>query len=455
MLTEIILIIFAIMSIIFSFMVALFHMGRNFKFSVLFLYILGSIIFINIGYISYYMEYSTQEWAITAILSVSFGLIFVSIGGLLTTIILNSRKKWSNSIKKEVIIDIPYTIAFITAVIIFGIVLLYFYLLGYIPLIEGIKNLLTNGFHSGLVNTLRVNRDVYVNSKASYIPLQGLFEEIRYFGIPIISIWFLHFYRLGIHKKISIFMLIISAFLITLTGQRWPLMYLLLTLIIYFSWTTIHIKEFKKALYKIGLLAIICGIILSALLGRTNRSNLSVFQMVIFGISDLYSRIFLGNVRIPFLSYQIFNSSSNLLYGWSWIQDLISYLPGPYPSYPVTFYKLVTGDIRGFTAPPDFYTEAFINFGWIGLIFICFFWGSLLSILQYKLEHSHLSLKWISVYSLIMTLIAFSAMSGIVFMLGGLIVSIFIILLMKFESLILLTHPNKLNKFEQFHVSNM
>lgn len=448
MLTEIILIIFAIMSIIFSFIISLYCMKRKFKFSPLFLYVTGSIIFINIGYISYYIKYSTQVWAITAILSVSFGLIFVSIGGFLTAAFLNSNAKYSKLIKNTTYTDIPYNIAVITAIIIFCIVLLYFYLLGYIPLMEGIKNLLTNGFHSGLVNTLRVNRDVYVNPNASYIPLQGLFETIRYFGIPIISVWFLHFCRLGIHRKFSIFMLIISVFIITLTGQRWPLMYLLLTLIIYFSWTTIHIKEFKKALYKIGLIAIICGIILSALLGRTNKSNLSILQMIIFGISDLYSRIFLGNVRIPFLSYHIFNNSGKLLYGWSWIQDLLSYLPGPYPSYPVTFYKLVTGDIKGFTAPPDFYTEAFINFGWLGLIFICFFWGSLLSMLQYKLEHSHLSIRRISVYSLIMTLITFSAMSGIVFILGGIIVSIFIILLIKFEGLILMTHPKRSSKFD-------
>jgi hypothetical protein len=304
--------------------------------------------------------------------------------------------------------------------------LLYFYLLGYIPLIEGLKALIFKGFRSGLTNSFRVNRDIYVNPEASYIPMQGFFEATRYYGLPIVGIWFLHFYKQKVNQKTSLLFLLTSMFFITLTGQRWPLMYMLLAIIIYTSWSENNWFKYRKYLFNVGIISVFIGIFLSILLGRTSHDNLSIVQMFIFGLTDLLNRIIFGNVKIPFESYRFFPQQEYFLYGWSWLQNLLSYIPGPLPSYPVTFYKLITGDPKGFTAPPDFYTEAYINFGWLGLIFISFFWGVFLSFLQRFFVLTKKTLISSSISVLICTLISFSSMSGLVFILGGLIISIFI-----------------------------
>jgi hypothetical protein len=424
--TAFLLVLFSLVSMVFSLFLAKATMGRTWALSPLFLFLTSSIVFINIGFTIYYLKFSEETWAINALISVSLGLLLVAIGGFIGMILFKSYKIWPRINNTEIKINLSYKVAVRTAIIVFAIVLLYFYLLGYIPLIEGLKALIFKGFRSGLTNSFRVNRDIYVNPEASYIPMQGFFEATRYYGLPIVGIWFLHFYKQKVNQKTSLLFLLTSMFFITLTGQRWPLMYMLLAIIIYTSWSENNWFKYRKYLFNVGIISVFIGIFLSILLGRTSHDNLSIVQMFIFGLTDLLNRIIFGNVKIPFESYRFFPQQEYFLYGWSWLQNLLSYIPGPLPSYPVTFYKLITGDPKGFTAPPDFYTEAYINFGWLGLIFISFFWGVFLSFLQRFFVLTKKTLISSSISVLICTLISFSSMSGLVFILGGLIISIFI-----------------------------
>lgn len=432
--------ILAIACIIASLVMAAVCSGRVLALGPLLLYVVGSVLFINIGYIIYFISYSTYQWAVDALFSVSLGLLAVASGGFIGGLIFQTPTSWARMNQERVTTDIPFPIAVSTAVVVFVIVLLYFYFLGYIPLFEGIRTFYIRGFVPGLTNSFRVGRDVYVNSEASYIPLQGFMEAMRYFGLPLVVIWFLHYFKRGVRRKLSIAMISFAIVLTISTGQRWPLMYMILSVIIYWSWTEARPERFRRFLTKMLVAALAAGILLSALLGRTARNSLSWFQMLAFGVWDLTTRIFTGNVRIPFLSYQLFATEARWLYGWSWIQNLLSYLPGPYPSYPVTFYQVVTKDPRGFTAPPDFYTEAFINFGWFGVIAIPFFWGITLAFFQRLIVRPNPGLLRTSVAIALAMLVSFSSMSGAIFILGGAIVYTFLVVIIKLQITLLHSH---------------
>lgn len=417
----------AVFSMGFALWVARATMGRTFAFTPYLLFVLGSLLFINVGFVLFYFDYRTEPWAAHAVLSVSVGLFFTAFGALAGMQWLYRARRWQDALRKPLQADLAYPVALGAAVFVLGTVCLYFLLLGYVPLFEGIRTLLTQGFVAGLVNTFRISRDVYVNPNASYIPLQGLMDAIRYFGLPIVGIWFLHFARQGTHPFLSRALFVVCLFFTVLTGQRWPLMHFLIALLLYFSWSLPPLR-FRRVMVRMGLAAILIGVVLSALLGRTQQAGLGYGEMLLFGAGDLPKRIFIGNVSVPFWSYEIFPDREGLLFGWSWIQNLLAYLPGPYASYPVTFYQLVTGDARGFTAPPDFYTEAYINLHYPGVILLSFLWGLLLMGLQRMVAENSPSVLWRGILSLLVAEFAISASSGAAFLLG----SVLVILLLLF-----------------------
>lgn len=200
-------------------------------------------------------------------------------------------------------------------------------------------------------------------------------------------------------------------------------MYMLVTLLIYWSRTEGELNVFTSFARRLMFLGFVGGISLSGLLGRTVCSKLPIVEMLMFGAQDLFSRIVLGNAKLPFLGYQVFPYEKGWLYGWSWVQNALSYLPGPMPSYPVTFYKVVTGDHRGFTAPPDFYTEAYINGGWLAVVLVSALWGLILAGMDRVLARYGGTLLAVSISSMIATLLLFTSLSGIVFVFGGGIVA--------------------------------
>lgn len=385
-----------------------------------------STLFINIGFAVFFLRYAAEPWALSAIASVSLGLLTVAVTGALGVVALRLPASGLRDQRGRMEEDVSFPVAVSSTLILFVISLSYFVFLGYVPLFEGLKTLLSNGFVAGLVNSFRVGRDVYVNPEARYIPFQGFLELIRYFGLPIAAVWFVEFFRRHRMRVVSVSLLAVIALLLVLTGQRWPLMYMLATVLVYLSWTVEHGPGLPRAARWVVASGLLAGIVLSVLLGRRAAVGSGLFENVVLGVKDLGSRIVLGNSTVPFLSYSLFPSKEGWLWGGSWFQNLKAYLPGPLPSYPVTFYQLVTGDYRGFSAPPDFYTEAYINFGLVGVIVLSAIWGSALALLQLGLSKARRSLLEASICALLVTLVGFSAISGVSALLGGLIVSIFV-----------------------------
>lgn len=421
----------AIILIFYSIVISRLSMTQTSALSPITLFTITSIIFINIGFIFNYISYANETWAERALISSVVGLISVNIGSLIGIHIFRTNKQWPAITTIPTKLDITYKVAVMTGVTVYGIVLLYFYLLGYIPLIESLRLLRTTGLTVGLMNVVRVSRDVYINPEANYIPLQGFFESVRYMGLPVVVIWFMHFYRSKIQRTLSIIMILVATILVMATGQRWPLMYLIIAILTYLSWTERDFWAFRRYIVKFGFVAVVLGILLSLILGRNYTEGSSFFGILSNAMADLLARIFFGNNQIPFISYRVFPNHEGWLYGQSWLQNFLAYLPGPLPSYPVTFYQTVTGSSIGYTSPPDFYTEAYINFGMLGVGVTSLLWGIILVWLQQIWLKCKGSLFWLGIATMINTIVTFTALSGVVFSTAGIFVSIFIALLVK------------------------
>lgn len=410
----------------FALLVARISRGRSHGITVLEFYILYSIVIINIGFLIRFCECSGEAWAERALISTSLGLGMLAFGGLVSIMHFRADRSWSRAMPFQIRADIPYSIALITGFIIFFIVLLYFYLLGYVPLIEALRQLRSGGYVQGLMNTLRVGRDPYVNPNAKHIPLQGFMELIRYRGLFVVSIWFLWFYLRGIKPTLSLVMVLTSAIFTVLSGQRWPLKDLLIVLIVFYSWIESNFKRFWYFAWRVGTMAIFLGVALTVLLGRTVTDWLGIAGMAFEAAKALFLRIVLGNVNVPFLSYAVFPDIQPWLLGGSWIQNLSCYLPGPGASFPVTFFQVITGSSAGFTAPPDFYTEAYINFGFTGVIIISFAWGCLLGTFQAFCSKKYQGLLSVSILALGALALGTSAAAGATSLVGSAIVAVFI-----------------------------
>jgi hypothetical protein len=425
--SEALTVFFSMVSPVIALFLAMQARGRAHAVTPILAFVVASILFINIGFITYYLGVPSELWTQRALLSVSWGILLVGLGGFAGAVIFRAPRTWSRFSHQAEGISIPYGTAVTVALVVFGIVLLYFYFLGYIPLFQALKLLITEGLKKGLLNTLRVARDLYINPEAKYIPFQGFMEAVRYFGLPIVATWFIHFYRRKIYPRVSLFMVGLTVLLILSSGQRWPLMYMLAAIGIYLTWVVTDRRRLWRVIRVLTLTAVLFGLVTTVLLARFEVEGLTFTQVLFRGVNNLFQRIFFGNIKIPFMSYQAFPTKEGWLYGQSWWQNLISYLPGPQPSFPVTFYQLVTGDPRGFTAPPDFYTEAYINGGWLGVVTVSFIWGVVLSCLQMFIALGEKSLIRTSMFALIATVAGFSALSGIIFVLGAVYVCFFII----------------------------
>ena len=381
-------------------------------------FLLASVLFVCPGFIYFYLFYQAAGFAQAALLNSVLGLGMAALGGVFAECALK-RPRFVRHAPPFQAVRLGYspTAYLFAGVVLASLVALYFTRLGYIPLFAGIHTLLTEGFVPGLLNTPRNLRKVYINPEAAYIPLQGLFEALRIVGMIMVILWFIHFYRIRLHRRAALVMILLAGFWLAATGQRWPILHLLIATLVYFSITT-SLPQFRRILLKIAVLGLLIGVTLSALLARTSEQLTSLMEITSFGAVDLLGRILYGNAYAPTLGFEIFPKYQPWLYGKSYLQNLLSYLPGPAPSFPVTFYQMVTQDRRGFTAPPDFYTEAYLNFGYLGTATVSFLFGILLTIIGRMCMPLLRTLLGISVFSTMTLYLSLVSSNGLFFSLS-------------------------------------
>jgi hypothetical protein len=387
-------------------------------------YLLSSIVFVNTGYLLLLSRQPTVEHNGLALAVPLVGVVGVAVvGGGYLWYDPGLLKRQSGSVviagrTKE----FSARCTAICSSCLIAMAALYFVLLGYVPLIRGVQQVVQVGWSEAgsAVNTARLSRDGYVNTSAAYIPMQGLLESVRYFGMPLVACWNIRRMLSGDRSLIPRLLLATACLMTLLTGQRWPVMYMAGAVgVLLMSLPGRRPRIPGKVL----LFAALVGVALTALLNRGGGSsggNLS--EAIGSGASGLADRVLTGYIATPYASYGSMHDSLVNLSGASWLQSLHSYLPGPGASYAVTFYQRVTGDIQGFTAPPDAYTEAYLNFGWAGVLAFSCCWGMLLAVTGAALTRSREQLHRSASMCVLTTTIAFSCFTGATFCIGAVLV---------------------------------
>lgn len=406
---------FAVSVMLFALVIAWIH-WRQVKIVTPFIgFVIVSILNVNIGFLYMYFLNYGEVFAFNALLATTLGLLFTVLGwvffALLAGLNLGDCRVPPHRIRLHFGFIHYVGTAALVALLLGG----FIYLRGGIPLIEALITLATEGLVPGLLSIPRNSQDVYINPEAKYIPFQGLFEILRYSGSIVITLWFIHIYRINKNKNIKILssiFIFLFIFLLIARGQRWPLLHFLIALMIYFSINMEFIK-LKKAIIYTLLVGLLIGVLLTTLLMRTVISIETFSQFWGYGFVKLTERFFIGNTLIPFTSYDVFPARKPYLLGDSFVQNLASLLPGARPSFPVTFYQMVSGDSIGYTAPPDLYTEFYINFGWAGIIVGCFVWGCILAISSKLFLHLFKNIFSLSFYCIFVLYISMSSVNGL------------------------------------------
>lgn len=261
---------------------------------------------------------------------------------------------------------------------------LYFLLLGYVPLFEGLASVGASGLDGlGALQTSRIGRDAYIGADQSRIPLQGLLELFRTVGTPFLVCLSIAQLRAGLPAKLRVLIIILAVTTALMAGQRWPLIYLVVAVIATFDFLRplgISISRARVACTA-GFLAFV-GLVLSILQKRTESEITSFSEAVSFGLDNLVGRILIEQAQTPILSYLQESFESGQLKGRSYVEAVLAYLPGEAATFPVEFYQTVYKTSDAYTAPPDFFTEAYLNFSWVGVLFVPLMWGFLASYLD-------------------------------------------------------------------------
>ncbi|GAB3815843.1 hypothetical protein GCM10028820_14100 [Tessaracoccus terricola] len=351
-------------------------------------FLLISVAFLNLGYLLFYHRDGWRDGtpASEGLLVTSLGLFVATSVAFLGHLVMNqglrvwkagtrrtpsSRLAAPAEIEEEVGGDASgptFRIA-ILCVCVLGPAWIYFALLGSIPLFQAVRDVASGGLEGlGSLQAARLARDPYVTAGASYIPLQGLWETFRNFGAPLVFAYAL-LQRLVNGRSRATDVAMVAAIVTSLAaGQRWPLMYVLLAGIVALGQAGKEVP--RKLVFRFVWVGVAAGAVLSALQARSQEDVSSFVSAVWFGFLNLIERIVLGQVEVPAASYGPAGEVFRGMGGYSYWVSFQAYLPGSGASFPVEFHRVITGQSRGFTASPDLYTEAYLNFGLVAAMII-------------------------------------------------------------------------------------
>ena len=403
--------------------------------SPLFLFALISIVFINIGFIVYFNDRSMSDFAssATALLSVNLGLGAVVVGAISGSILLRlDPSAWRNIQNLELRTDITVGNACVVAVVVYLVSLFPFLLQGSVPLLDALVSLPGGGITDNHMNILRNNADPYLSPDAVKIPLQGFFDAIRYGAVPVVCLWFLWFFRKGDRRALCCLFFAAGLLVTMASGQRWPLLFSIVSVIVFVSCTEPDPAQYRKLLSVLVVTSVGLGVLLSTLLARSSGGGDDPIQAVAYGFTDLFKRLFLGNIDAPFTCYSFFPTRYDWLMGEGYLQNLACFVPRSGEkkgSFAVTLYKLLYNN-EAFTAPPDMYTEAYVNFGIPGVLSVSFVCGLLLTWLQRAMVRAR-GLVGSTCLTLVVVNVAFSVISGIFFFINAVVACLFLLMLVR------------------------
>lgn len=374
-----------------------------------------AVIFVALGFLSNSLAEGTAA-ARTGMTVVSVGLLFFMVGAIAAVVVakhLRARHHTSTSHSVEADQNVDGKRLMILSVATLGPSWLYFVLLGYVPLFDGVGAVIGQGVGGiGELQASRLSRDSYASNAGIRIPGQGFLQIARNIGVPMLAAYALMLIRSHGRSMSRIIVLALAVVTVLLAGQRWPLLYVGIALAV--AMTLSEAKLPVKRILHLGLLITGIGVFVSVLQGRTSDRLSSWGEAFLFAIGDLWGRITYDQVLVPILSYERRTYEPGELLGRSYMDSLLAYAPGPGASFPVEFYMKVTSDSRAYTAPPDFFTEAYINFGMPGVAIFSFLWGVVIALVSNTIVSSDRSLD-IALRSGIVSVLALSCFTGPVF----------------------------------------
>jgi len=401
-------------------------------------FVVSSLVFINVGFFAraVQLEGASRTWAWDGTLVVSLGLLCFMAGSRMSEMFAlgeridarssatrrNDEQTERPPVSQELAVRRLVVVAAVTLVPAW----LYFLLLGYVPLFQGISAMASNGLEgAGALQASRLSRDAYVSAKATHIPMQGLMELARNIGAPIVASYSLSQWVKYGYTRTRLAVLCASILTVLLAGQRWPIAYLALALTAALSLSS-GTRSWRNAA-KIFPVVAILGIAMTVMQNRTNTQFASWWQSVLSAVSNLAGRIFYDQSYMSLESYRIGAFRAGELEGASYLMSLTAYMPGPGESFPVEFYRRVSGVDAGWTAAPDFYTEAYINFGVVGLIALSMIWGGFVTVVA-KLRWSREAALETGVRAGLLAVLAQSCYTGPVFTVGAFLLMLLVLL---------------------------
>lgn len=409
-------------------------------------FVISSVVFINSGYMVWAIKAGAgaapSRWHGSTV--VSLGLVFFMVGVAVREMFASAGPVRFRIPRAETRYDadVPLGASINHAnrrlLVAAGVTLIpawsYFALLGYVPLFQGISAMATEGLGgAGALQSSRLGRDSYVSATARHIPMQGLLELLRNIGAPMVAAYAVsQWVRYG-YSGLRFVVMVLSMLTVLLAGQRWPMAYLALACIaaISLSGGGSRLKAMRVLLP--GLAAV--AIALSVMQKRTSDTFHSWKASLEFAVTDVLQRVFYDQSYISIANHEYATYSAGELKGLSYVMSLLAYIPGPGESFPVEFYRKVTGVDAGWTAAPDIYTESFINFGLWGVVMMSFGWGAFVASVG-RIKFSREPALQIGLQSGLLAVLAQSCYTGPVFTVGSfLIVGIILISVRTFAPL--------------------
>ncbi len=193
--------------------------------------------------------------------------------------------------------------------------------------------------------------------------------------------------------------MLVGALLVVGIGNRAPALELLVFgFVVYYAVKGIRPSVVRLALLGVGALA------LMAVLGILRQGH-SVSSALI--VLKIIWRPF-ANVQNLEWVYETFPVTIPFQYGYGYIVDALVILPGYSPNFGTWFKEMAGYDFSGGSVTVTYLGEIFANFGWIGIVPICFGYGFGLTWLFYRL------MRRISINNLMLLVICATTLKSIV-----------------------------------------
>lgn len=205
-------------------------------------------------------------------------------------------------------------------------------------------------------------------------------------GLNIISLGIIYENLKRQGKKLTLFWLlfILTCLIYIIRGSRTAIFNLLLLIIL--------IRNYYKPFKPKTMLMFLCGfiVILSLLqVFRTNMSNSNTKFNV-----QIYNNLQVNSINLNYI-FNAFPSSINFQYGKTFLINIKMLLPGDDDDFTLWLKKSLKLDFSGGGVTPTILGEAYMNFGYFGIILIMFLTGRIAKSLNNRYLNNNKDKVWI------------------------------------------------------------